>query len=116
MNGECLAENIIYEATLSTDDVINDTPMKYIGLTATTFKKRFSNHKKSFNYKCYENETELSKHFWNLKRANKNPTVAWEIVRRTGGFQRSSLNTFAANYEYTRSNGSDTNCQLRVYS
>ena len=65
--------------------------MKYIGLAETTFKKRFSNHKKSFNHERYENETELSKQYWKFKRQNKNPTVSWKIVRRTGGFQRASM-------------------------
>ena len=93
LNGECLAENTIYEATISIDDDTNDdnVPMKYIGLAETTFKKRFSNHKKSFNHERYENETELSKQYWKFKRQNKNPTVSWKIVRRTGGFQRASM-------------------------
>ena len=47
--------------------------MKYIGLAETTFKKRFSNHKKSFNHERYENETELSKQYWKFKRQKKKP-------------------------------------------
>ena len=32
----------------------------YIGITATTFKKRFRNHKKSFRNPSYANDIELS--------------------------------------------------------
>ncbi len=43
----------------------------YIGMTATTFKDRYRNHKKSFDDIKYENETELSKHVWKLKLSKK---------------------------------------------
>ena len=33
----------------------------YIGIAETTFKKRYSNHKRSFNLQAYENDAELSK-------------------------------------------------------
>ena len=90
MNGDCLAENTIYEATLTTDDE-NIQPKTYIGLAETTFKKRFANHKKSFNHERYKNETELSKEFWKQKHNNKNPKVTWRIVRKCKPFSRSSL-------------------------
>ena len=39
----------------------------YIGMTATTFKDRYRNHKKSFEVIKHDNDTELSKHVWKLK-------------------------------------------------
>ena len=39
----------------------------YFGSCETTFKKRFSNHKKSFNLNEYKNETELSNEIWRKK-------------------------------------------------
>ena len=39
----------------------------YIGLTATSFKARYMNHKASFNNRAKSNQTELSKHIWKLK-------------------------------------------------
>ena len=90
MNGNCLAENTIYEATLTTDD--NNIPPKvYIGLAETTFKRRFANHKKSFKHEKYENETELSKEYWKHKRNHLNPQVTWRTVRKCKPFNRSSL-------------------------
>ena len=57
----------------------------------TTFKKRFANHKKSFNNKQYKNETELTKEVCNLKSTNNNAEIAWKIVRRCTPVNRSIL-------------------------
>ena len=58
------------------------TTKYYKGSCGATFKKRFANHKKSFNNDQYKNETELSKSVCNLKSTNENLEIAWEIVRR----------------------------------
>ena len=55
--------------------------MNYIGITAGTFKDRFNNHTKSLNNLAYSNETELSKHAWNLKRQNRQFNIRWSIVK-----------------------------------
>ena len=46
-----------------------------------TFKKRFSNHKNSFNLNEYKNETELSNEIWRIKNSGHHPKVKWEIVK-----------------------------------
>ena len=56
-----------------------------------TFKKRYSNHKKSFNHEKYENETELSKEHWKIKRKQFEPQVSWKILRRCSPFSRTSM-------------------------
>jgi hypothetical protein len=61
----CLTKDLVYQAEVKTKD--NNDIKTYIGMTATTFKERYRNHKKSFNDIKYENETELSKHVWKLK-------------------------------------------------
>ena len=60
LNGECQAENIIYQASLNSNK-LNYDEKYYKGSWETTSKKRFANHKKSFNNDQYENETKLSK-------------------------------------------------------
>ena len=51
----------------------------YIGIAETTFKKRHSNHKRSFNLLTYKNDTELSKEFWEIKRRNFVPKIKTDI-------------------------------------
>jgi hypothetical protein len=43
----CLTKDLVYQAKVKTKD--NNDIKTYIGMTATTFKERYRNHKKSFN-------------------------------------------------------------------
>ena len=69
--------DVVYQATIETT---SDTK-HYIGLTATTFKTRFTAHKSSFTDKGKRNSTELSKHIWNLKDKNTPYTMTWKILQ-----------------------------------
>jgi len=80
LNGNCLLERTIYEATVSCEDPAY-IEKRYIGLAETTIKKRYANHKKSFNTDRYENETELSKEVWILERRHLTQSVHWKIGR-----------------------------------
>ena len=53
----------------------------YIGMTSNTVKERYRNHIKSFTYKKYSNETELSKHVWLLKQNKTDFTIKWSIIK-----------------------------------
>ena len=64
--GKCTIQNVIYEAKVTTE---NDEK-RYIGLTATPFKTRYSSHKSSFNNRDKSNQTELSEHIWIRTRLN----------------------------------------------
>ena len=48
----------------------------------TTFKRQFSNHKKSFNLNEYKNEIKLSNEVWQIKNLGNNPKVKWEIFKK----------------------------------
>ena len=89
MEEKCLTENVIYEATITTPEPDN-TVKKYIGLCETSFKKRYANHKKSFNHERYKNSTTLSTEFWRLKNANLNPFITWRIVRTAPSYHLES--------------------------
>ena len=54
MNGECLTQNVIYQATVESD---NGTE-SYIGLTENQFKTRHRNHKASFKHEKKFNRAE----------------------------------------------------------
>ena len=62
LNGNCQAENIVYEATITCNERTYDKNI-YIGIAETTFRKSYSNHKRSFNLPSYKNDTEFSKEF-----------------------------------------------------
>ena len=78
LSGKCLASSIVYKATVTTSD---DTK-HYIGLTDTTFKTRYTNHKHTFKAPKHRNSTELSKFIWNLKDNNTPYNIKWSIIDR----------------------------------
>ena len=85
LNGECLAKDIIYQATVTSGTETEN----YVGLTAATFKARYANHKASFNFISKRNATELSKHIWQLKDNNSEYAIKWKILsQRTTFFQQ----------------------------
>jgi hypothetical protein len=48
-----------------------------IGMTATTFKGRYTNRTSSFRHKQDSNKMELSKHIWKLKENNQDYNIKW---------------------------------------
>ena len=85
MNQNCLATNVIYEATI-TSDLPNYQEKKYIGLCESTFKKRFANHKSSFNHERYKSSTSLSVELWKIKEMNGTPNVTWRIINKAKSY------------------------------
>ena len=65
---KCLTTNIVYKAKVTSDNE-NYQEKVYFGFCETTFKKRFSNHKKSFNLKEYKKESELSNEIWSSPKS-----------------------------------------------
>ena len=59
MNGACLKESLVYCATISCNDK-NYKPGLYKGSCGISFRKRYSNHKKSFNLQLHKHDTKLS--------------------------------------------------------
>ena len=80
MSGHCLTQSVVYQATVSTED---DKPdQTYVGLTATTFKIRFNNHKASFRNSSKKYTTELSKYIWELKDNEVQYDITWKILKQ----------------------------------
>ena len=74
----CLLNGVIYQATVKNlEENLTET---YVGLTANNFKTRLANHKKSFNFQKYRNDTCLSTHIWDLKDKNKRYSIEWKIL------------------------------------
>ena len=78
-NGKCLTINVIYQATVESDNGNTET---HIGLTGDTFKTRYSNHTASFRTETKRNATELSKHIWALQDRRLAYKLTWRIVAR----------------------------------
>ena len=79
LNGQCLAQNIVYKCIASTSMNRDKT---YLGTTEGDFKKRYNNHTNSFRHKRYSKDTALSKYIWETKKEyNEMPTLKWSIVK-----------------------------------
>ena len=85
IDGKCLNQNLIYQATIVTAQPEPETHT-YIGLTATTFKERLSNHKTSFNKEKYKNATTLSQFIWSLKEQNIDFNLKWRKLDQAAPF------------------------------
>ena len=75
---KCTIENVVYQAKVTST---NSTKF-YIGLTSTTFKSRYDQHKSSFNSAKDKHNTELSKHIWKLKDNNTPYQITWKILQQ----------------------------------
>lgn len=76
--GQCNTSSpVVYQATVSTIERIET----YVGL-AESFKPRYHNHIKSFNYSRYANDTALSKYVWHLKDNNIPYTITWKFLKK----------------------------------
>ena len=78
LRGACLTENVLYYARISCDDETYK-PKLYKGICETTFKKRYANHKKSFNVEKNKNDTKLSTEYWKLANNKLHPQISWSI-------------------------------------
>ena len=78
MRGACLTENILYNARISCDDETYK-PQLYKGICETTFRKRYVNHKKSFNVKKDKNDTKLSTEYCKLANNKLHPRMPCSI-------------------------------------
>ena len=63
LNGLCLTSSILYQATIKCSDS-KYKQKRYKGICETTFKKRYANHKKSFNLIKSKNDINLSLEYW----------------------------------------------------
>ena len=84
-DGKCQNQNVIYQATVVTTQPEPETHT-YIGLTATKFKARLSNHETSFNREKYKNATTLSQFIWSLKEKGIGYSLHWRKIDQAAPF------------------------------
>ena len=78
--GDCRRANVVYKATVITDN--EEADKEYIGISATEFKLRYANHKQSFDHAAKRDATSLSQHVWRLKESNTPYSIKWCILAR----------------------------------
>ena len=83
LNGRCEEMHVVYKCTVThTASGVSDT---YAGLTAKTFKDRYTKHKASFN-ESEDQKNILSSHIWQLKDRNLDFQVKWEILDKAKSY------------------------------
>ena len=83
VGGECQKRGVVYQAEVTREDNKVDT---YVGLAATSFKDRYSNHTSSFRTRNPKNSTTLSKYIWGLQDQNIGYQVKWKILSSASPF------------------------------
>lgn len=83
LNHECLTQFLVYKATSTT----SNNSFNYYGTSEGEFKTRYNNHTKLFRYCKCMNETELSKHKWNIKDHGFNKNLLWKIHKKVPPYQ-----------------------------
>ena len=76
----CQTKCIVYQANIDCD-IAGYKQKCYLGSCETTFKDRYGNHNESFNHVKYQNDTELSKEFWEIKKCSGTQKITWKIIR-----------------------------------
>ena len=84
LRGKCLTENIVYKCKVQT----TNSTKEYIGITASSFKTRYTAHKASFTHEDKAHNTALSTYIWNLKNRNTEYKTNWSILKQTPSYSR----------------------------
>ena len=78
LDGKCLSENIIYQATITPNSGKEET---YIGLTSNKFKTRLANHKAALKNKNLAKSCKLAEHVGRLRENNNDiKEIKWKIL------------------------------------
>ena len=80
MPGRCTISGVIYTAEVTRQD--SGQKEFYTGRTERSFKKRYYQHKASFEKSDLRTETTLAAYIWNLKDYGVPYTIRWSIIDR----------------------------------
>lgn len=88
LDGQCKTSSIVYKCVVTE----GNNEKQYIGLTANSFKERYTQHKASMKHENLAHSTALSAHIWDLKKEGKSPTLSWSIVKRAPAYSKETQN------------------------
>ena len=80
LNGNCLVKNVIYKAEVATTENSSENKI-YIGSTSRKFKRRFDEHKSSFNNS--NKSSKLAKHIRKLKKNETKHNIKWKVINKS---------------------------------
>ena len=83
LNVACLTQCLVYKATSTT----SSNSFAYYGTSEGEFKTRYNNHTNFFRHRECMNETELSKHLWNVKDYGLDNSLSWELHKKASQYQ-----------------------------
>ena len=99
MDGECLAENIIYQAKIEAlppkrarlEDEVEKDPrvlkvQTYMGRTKPPWKSRRDNHTASFKNIGQRTDSGLSKYVWDLKGLKRGYKINWSLITKSSSY------------------------------
>ena len=89
LNGNYLLENILYIVKIKSDKK-NYQPRNFKEISEKTFKKRYENHKRSFNINRPKDDIKLSVEHWNLEAANSNSKVTRPLKSQFSAYKPQS--------------------------
>ena len=87
VNGACKEIDTIYEAII-TDN--SNNKFKYIGKSSAQFIQRYRKHKKAIKNIKYKKNCELSIKTWELKEANIDYKIEWNIRKKARSYSPGS--------------------------
>ena len=96
MDGKCKTMEAVYDCRVTLPE-----PQKiYFGFEEGKWKKRYYNHKKSFNHKRYSHETTLLSYVWHLRETlDVTPNLEWSVVRCATPYSNISKKCLLCLYE-----------------
>ena len=97
MDGECIADSIVYRAAVKVkvDEQAEEVPVQtYLGLTENDWKVRKGNHNQDFKNPDHRDATCLSSYIWSLKDKgmveNQDFSITWALVARAKAYSPTS--------------------------
>ena len=72
---------VFYQANI-TANIPGHKEKVYLGVSETTFKVRYGNHKKSFTKQHHKNDTQLSREYLKVKQENGIPRIKWKVLKK----------------------------------
>ena len=79
INRNCFLKSILYVAKMAYEKKNIYKPRYHKRISENTFKKPYTNNKRSFNNNRYKTDKTLSAKNWNFKAKNTNSKVTWAV-------------------------------------